>query len=452
MLKKDKKIAEIINWLSNELKSSFDLVEKTLNIERKQGQLLYVKTVVDGLQLQEVIIKPFFELPSEKHVEAYLTSLPQQQEVISKEQILLELTKGSIVIVIQGSLFLLDIKKVHTNAVLETSMEQTLRGPQLSLSEDIETNINLIRQRYHQPSLTVEMLEVGEKSKQSLAVLYDQDTVNKAVLANITKKLQSLEVPIIQSSVELQRYMNDKRHSLFPTMMVTERTDRIIYNLAGGKVAILLDGNAFMVIAPVVFFDFMTTTEDKFNSYWVTMFTKLLRYFGLIVCLILPGLYVALISYNPEVLRVELTLAVAGSRIGVPYPSFIEVLFMIVFMELLTEASIRLPKPVSATATTVGGLILGTAATDAALTSNIMIIIVSAVAIATFVIPINELSFAVRVIRLVLLFFSTIFGLAGLTLATLGLIMYLSNLNSFGEPYLKLFFQKGKSEVKGVKP
>lgn len=451
MLKKDKQISEIIHWLSNELKSSFDLVEKTLSIEKKKGQLLYVKTVVDGIQLQEVIIKPFFELPSDKHVEAYLSSLPQQQDIISKEQILLELTKGSIVVVIQGNLLLLDIKKVHTDAVMETSMEQTLRGPHLSLSEDVETNINLIRQSYHQPSLTVEMLEVGKKSNQSLAILYDKDTVNKEILENINKKLQSLDASIIQSSLELQRYLNDKRHSLFPNMMVTERSDRIVYNLAGGKIILLLNGNAFAIIAPVVFFDFMTTTEDKYNSYWVTMFTRALRYFGLFVCLILPGLYVSFISYNPEVLRVELTLAVAGSRIGVPYPSFIEVLFMLIFMELLTEASIRLPKPVSATATTVGGLILGTAATDAALTSNIMIIVVSAVAIATFVIPINEMSFAIRVIRLVLLLFATVFGLAGLTLATLGLIMYLTNLDSFGEPYLKLFAQKEKSEVKGVK-
>ncbi|GAA3328945.1 hypothetical protein GCM10020331_074970 [Ectobacillus funiculus] len=180
------------------------------------------------------IIKPFFEMPTEQHFDAYLHSLPNQQEITSREQVLLELTKGSLVVMIRGSLLMFDIKKVNSNSVLQTSVETTIQGPQTSLSEDIQTNLNLIRQRYHQPSLSIEMFEVGTKSHQSLAVLYDRELVNQAVLEDI-KRIEKLGEPIIQSTGELGRMMNGKKYSLFPTMMVTERTDRIIYNLTGGK-------------------------------------------------------------------------------------------------------------------------------------------------------------------------------------------------------------------------
>src|SRR5690606_19316393 len=177
----------------------------------------------------------------------------------------------------------------------------------------------------------------------------------------------------------------------------------------------------------------------NYHSFWISNFLRTLRYVGLLVCILLPGLYVAVTSDSPEILRVELALTIAGSRVGVPYPPYIEVLFMLFFMELLVEASIRLPKAMSSTPTTVGGLILGTAATEANLTSNIMIIIISAVAISTFVIPINEMSFAIRTVRLALIIFASIFGLAGVVLATIGFLMYLVNLNSYGEPYLRFY-------------
>lgn len=447
---KKNEAAATIKWLATELKQSFDFVQNPLEMEDRQAILLYLKTVVDGIQLQEVVIKPFFEFPTAKHVEAYLMSLPQQQEIQSKEQILLELTKGSVVITLNGQLLLFDFKKINTDTVMNAAMEPTIQGPELGLSEDIATNLNLISQRYHQPSLSIEMFEVGGRSNQSLAIIYDRELVNKIALEKVKTKIQSLNIALVQSSAELLLLMNTKKRSLLPILMITERTDRMVNNLASGKVIIMLDGNPSAIIAPAVFFDFMASMEDNYHSYWVSMFIKTLRYFGLLICLTLPGLYVAFTSYNPEILRAELALSLAGSRIGVPYPSFIEVAFMLVFMELLTEASIRLPKAVSATATTVGGLILGTAATEAALTSNIMVIIVSAVAISTFVVPINEMSFAIRVVRFGILLFSTFAGLIGLTLGLLGFAMYLTSLNSFGEPYFKLFIQKKKDETKGV--
>lgn len=171
----------------------------------------------------------------------------------------------------------------------------------------------------------------------------------------------------------------------------------------------------------------------------VGYFLKFLRYFGLFITIALPAFYVGATSYNPELFRVQLALMVAGSRAAVPYASYLEIIFMLIMMEFLIEASIRLPKSVGSTATTVGGLILGQAATEAGLVGNIMIIIVAAVAISNFVIPINAMSFAVRVVKYPLIVLAAFFGLIGIVVGLVWLVFYLSNLRSFGQPYLKLY-------------
>ncbi|MFD1706436.1 spore germination protein [Siminovitchia sediminis] len=440
--------SETIEWIKKEI-SSFDIVHKPLEIKGKKMLLVYIKTVVDGVRLQEGIIRPFFELSSTGEVEAYLSSLPNRVNIETKEQLLIELTKGSVLIYVNDQLFLFDFTLVSTDNVLESNVEPTVQGPQLSLSESLMTNVNIIRQRYHQPSLTIEMLDIGQKSNLPLAVIYDQDEVNDLVLKEVLQRVKHIDRDIVQSSSELSTLINHKKFSLIPKLMITERSDRIIYNISAGKVVLMLDGDSNAVIAPGVFFDFMTAIEDSYHAFWISKFALSMRYFALFLCLTLPGLYVAVISYNPDVIRAELALSVAGSRIGVPYASFVEILFMLVVMELLTEASIRLPKAISATATTVGGLILGTAATEAALTSNVMIIIISLVAISTFVVPINEMGLAIRVFRYVILFFASIAGMAGVMLSLVGFVMYLSNVRSFGEPYLRLYYRSRVKEIKG---
>ncbi|WP_231687520.1 spore germination protein [Bacillus sp. FJAT-22090] len=437
---------ELMKQLSDKFSPSIDVMLIPLQMEGNIVYIFYLKTVVNGIKLHEMIIKPFFEIKSCTNYNSYIASLPDLIEMKSGEELMIEITKGHVLVAIEDNFYLLDIKFVNSNVVQQTLMEPTVYGPQLALSEDIETNLNIIRHRYHEPSLKFELHQLKDKSHQPVAIIYDEKTVNQSVLQNIQKRLKGIDVSLIQSAGDLQLHLNGSKISLFPTLILTERPDRISYNLAAGKVVLMVNGSPHALIAPVVFFDFMLSMEDNYHTFWITTFTSILRYIGLIACLILPAMYVAVTSYTPDILRTELALTVAGSRIGIPYPSFIEVLLMLIFMEFLVEASIRLPKAISATATTVGGLILGTAATEAALTSNIMIIIVSAVAITSFVIPISEMSFSIRICRYMLLIFTTLFGTIGLMLGSLGILMFLTNKRSFGEPYLKMNWKSEKKE------
>ncbi|MCU9613521.1 spore germination protein [Caldibacillus lycopersici] len=435
----EKSLESIKLLLKTKLKSD-DLINQQLHRDNQCVEIIYIKSICDSQTIDLKIMKPFFEINSIEAYEMYIRSLPENKSYQSEQVAINNLLRGHVAIFTPTKCIFIDVKKIVNNNIFETTVESTLQGPKNALSEDLATNLNLIRHRYHLQSLTVELKAVSQTNLQ-LALLFDKSKVDSELLAKVQKKLASIDKQKIESSAQLQRYLNNQKRRLFPTIMITERPDRISFNLLKGKIAVLIEGSQFALIIPSVFFDFMSSMDDKYQSYWVTKSLVILRYTGLFISTFLPGLYVAFSAFNPEVLRVQLTLSISGSRMSVPFPAYLEVLFMLLMMEMLVEASIRLPKSIGSTATTVGGLILGQAATQAGLVSNIMIIIVAAVAISNFVVPINEMGFSFRVVKYVLLLISTLFGLIGIIFGFVALLIYLVHLESFGQPYLKLFIQ-----------
>lgn len=435
LFQKKEKVQE---WMLQQLGSSEDVAFKKMQSKENVIHLLYIKSLCDDKKLYENIIEPFYK-SGEKEFENYLDSLPDKKEYKNREETLREIMFGSVVIFTKNFIYILELPKVVNNTVAEATVETVIQGPLNALTESLTTNLNLIRTRYPQPSLRVVNTKIGKLSKTTVAVVYDNNIAKKELVKKVEEDLSKLNVDILQSAGQLQKLITKRKRSLFPTLMVTERPDRIVFNLAQGKVLLLIDGTPFTLLAPAVFYDFMSSMEETYQSYWVGKFIVILRYIGLFISTLLPGFYVGVTAYNPELFRVQLALSIAGSRIGVPYPAYLEVFLMLLMMELLTEASIRLPNSIGSTATTVGGLILGQAAVEAGLVSNVMIIIVAAVAISNFVIPINAMTFAMRVTKYIFLLLSIFFGMVGLTIGWIGLITYLANLSSYGQPFLRIF-------------
>ncbi|MBO0961167.1 spore germination protein [Neobacillus sp. MM2021_6] len=432
--------------LRNKIQPSEDVVFKELHTKEKYIEAFYIKTISDETIIRDNMIIPFFEIASPDQFLAYLQSIPAIKPFENEQKALDDLIRGVAILYYQDNIFLLDSMVDRNNSVLDTTVETTIQGPQSGLSESLPTNLGLIRQRYPATSLRVESTTVGVISKTKMMILHDTRFADPKTLESIKQFLASIDVQMFQSGEQLLDIIKKSNRALVPLMLVTERPDRIAVNLASGKIILLVSGSPFAVILPTVMKDFMSSMADIYQAYWVGRFLQLLRYIGFLTSLVLPGLYVAVTSYNPELFRVQLALSIAGSRQSVPYPSFIEVLLMLFMMELLTEASIRLPKAIGPTATTVGGLILGQAATEAGLVSNIMIIIVSSVAISNFVVPINAFSFTLRIMKYFVLAMSTFFGLVGVVLGFFILVAYMVKLDSFGEPYLTLIQSKPRQE------
>ncbi|GGM23793.1 spore germination protein [Paraliobacillus quinghaiensis] len=424
--------------LKDTLKDNNDSKFQTLNLNNSKVELIYIKTLCDTTKIQELLIKSFFELENVDKFEAYVKSLEGFTVYKNDRDIVNKLYDGHVVIYTATNVLLIQVRNYENLGVLQATTESTIQGPQSALSEDLIINLNLIRHRYHKTSLMNESLNpVGTTNQIKIEILYDQSIVDNNLVKKVKEKISTIDKDVIQGVGEVQNEIK-KGKALFPTYMVTERPDRIAYNLSKGKVIILLEGSPFALIVPAVFFDFMSSMEDLYQTFWISKFLIILRYIGLFISISLPALYVAITAFNPELFRVQLALSIAGSRIAVPYPAYLEVLFMLVIMEMLIESSIRLPKTIGPTATTVGGLILGQASTDAGLVSNIMIIIVAAVAISNFVIPLNEMGSAIRVLKYILLLVATSFGTIGVVVGLLGILLYLIHLDSFDEPFLRI--------------
>jgi spore germination protein KA len=435
--------------LKKQLETSHDIKSEKLRNGQLQIELVYFSSLSDSSLLKKSITDPFLLCETNEDFHNVLRSTLSCSVLKTSDELLSKLLGGFAGVFFLDEVYALYANKPLSDQPLEPKVETTIQGPQTALSENIDTNIKIIRQRYPSPTLLAEERTVGQLSKTKLSMLYDNKVVNRAVLEEVKSRLEQVDADIVQALGQLEALFTGNKYRLFPVTILTERPDHIVLCLAQGKVILMLQGTPFALIAPAVFYDFMSSMDDVYQTFWVSRAMVFLRYIALFLTISLPAIYVAIVSYNPEIFRVQFTLSIAGSRAAVPYPSYIEVFIMLFMIEALIEASIRLPRYIGSTATTVGGLILGQAAQQAGIVSSIMIIITSAVAISNFVIPINAMSFAFRVVKYPLIIMATLFGMFGLVSGLFCFMMYLANLQSFGEPYIRMYI--GEKTVTGYK-
>ena len=175
---------------------------------------------------------------------------------------------------------------------------------------------------------------------------------------------------------------------------------------------------------------------DDYGTRWlVASFIRLMRFFALMIALFMPATYVAFISFDYEVIPMKLLLSIAESRIQVPLSPVMEALLMEMTLELMREAALRLPTPIGQTIGIVGGIIIGQAAVQAGIVSNIMIIVVAVTAIASYNIPNYDMSSSIRLLRFPMMLAASFFGVIGIVIGGMTLIAHLISLESLGTPY-----------------
>lgn len=428
----------VINALKQEFEASKDLIVHSFEYYEQQICLIYLQDLCDGDKIKTDIMQPLMLCDKESKFLLHLLSLSTCEPILNKRYLGEYIIAGNVLIFMSNGIYSYNAIRTMNTQSEDASVETSVQGPQKAFSHDLGTNIAVIRKRYPSTKLNIEYQTVGTITKTRIAILYDVDYADQKVINELKSRLTRIKVDVIQAVGQLENKLADKKIHLFPTMMITERPDRTVLNIAQGKVIIIMDGTPFSLSTPTVFFDFISSMDDIYHSFWIKKLLQTIRYVALFITLVLPAFYIAITSYNPEILRSQLTLTIAGSRAGVPYPSIFEVLFMMLAVEMLVEASIRLPRVIGPTATTVGGLILGQAAQQAQLVSSIMIIITAFVAISNFTIPISSMSFSIRCIRYPLILLATLFGMVGLVGGMIVLICYLANKRSFGTPFLEI--------------
>ncbi len=327
--------------------------------------------------------------------------------------------------------------KWNDRGISSSDRENSLTGPQDSFNENIETNLSLIRRRYQHPSLRINAYTVGSKSRTKVFLLHNEDKVDPLMLKQITSKLdKGMKTELLLNSTQLAKYITGGQFSPFTLYQSTERPDTAVSAMADGRVVMLVDTTPVASILPTTMISMYQTPDDYYFSSLVSSFMRIVRFMGMLVTMFLPGIYIALTSVNQDILRLKVMLAIAASREGVPYPAFIEVLIMMILLEFINEASVRLPKVIGGTAAIVGGLIIGTAAAQSHLVGTIMIVITAATAVGSFTAPSYVIGFTWRIFGYGLTIMAIVAGVYGMTIGTSFILIYLCHLKSLGVPYL----------------
>lgn len=315
-------------------------------------------------------------------------------------------------------------------------MEQSVRGPQVAFSEALRTNTGMMRMMLQTNDLVTEIIPIGTRIPTNCAVMYLESLANQELVAEVKRRIKGISTDFVHNSNVLEQFIEDHPIIPFPTVLSTERPDRVVAHLTEGRVAFMTEGSPFAHIVPMTLFGFFQTTEDFALKYMAGTFMRILRLVSACVTIGLPAMYIAINYYHQEALPTELLLAVAGARERVPFPAILEILLMEFSFELIREAGLRIPGMLGNTIGIVGAIILGQAAVTANIVSPIMVVIISLTGLASFAIPDYTLAFSLRIVRFVFLLLGATLGLLGVAFGILGLCTLLCNMKSFGVPYL----------------
>ncbi|WP_417897173.1 spore germination protein [Bacillus haimaensis] len=426
---------------------SEDFVVDYTPYQDKDAFLIYIESITERKIIEQEIVKPIHVSEADNIKKL----LPQAfiKETSSIKEISKFLLEGnSILLQRNNSLAMIFQSQLLTERnITEPGSETIIRGAHEGFVETLSTNIYLIRKRLQNPKLKIKYFSIGNDSHTKVAMIYLDHLANGKTVGNLEKSLSDIDTDFILAPGHIEENISDNV-SIFPTLLSTERPDRTVANLMDGRIAIIADNSPSALIAPVTFFSFFQSPDDYNSRWYFGSFIRFLRIIGFLITIALPATYIAIVSYHYEVLPTEIVVSIKSSLEYVPYPPLVEALAMQITLEILREASIRLPNPIAQTIGVVGGLVIGTAVVEANLVSNTMIIVVAITAISSFVVPISEMGSSIRLLGFPFMILASLFGFIGMSIFFMFLLIHLCKLESFGTPFFAPFSTLRFSEMR----
>lgn len=440
-----------------------DIVFRPILVHRKTKILLiYVDGLVDSKIIDQVFLKPMiFEEMADglerlgttgQIIQDRLIAFAQVKVVTNMREVINGVLKANIAVLTDGNGqgLVADLKGFEKRSIEEPSAEVSVRGPREGFTETLRVNTSLVRRRIRSPRLKMEPYTIGELTQTDIAITYIEGIAPNSVLEEVRKRVQRIQIDGVLDSAFIEEFIEDLPFSPFPQVQNTERPDVVCASLLEGKVAILVDNTPFVLIVPMTFWAGVQAAEDYYERSIYATFVRWIRFVLINISLVLPSLYVAITTYHPQLIPTTLLISIAAAREGVPFPALVEALMMEFLFEGLREAGIRLPKPIGSAVSIVGALVIGQAAVQAGIISAPMVIIVATTGIASFSFPRYNMGTAYRMLRFPMLLLAGIVGLFGIACGILTMIIHLSNIRSFGIPYLSPVAPQIPSELKDV--
>lgn len=432
-----------MNELKIKLTNCPDVIWKNVHLDNdREGCFIYIEGLVDVNLIQRdfishIISMKYEELSDHKKIE----NIPASSIFFTYDfnELLQNIMSGITVFIADGIDYAICCKsrKFEKRDISEPQTEKNVKGPHEGFIEDLNINISMLRKRIRNNNLKFRTIKLGSTTNQTAVIAYIEGIANPQMVDTLYDKISTIDYDGILATGYIQQMIADFKKSPFPQYQATERPDRAIAALLEGRLVILLDITAVALILPVSFFSFLKAFDDYSTNWIFGTFLGLLRFLALIIAIFLPALYIAIISYHYYMIPLNLLVPLAESRSRVFLPPILEALVMEITIEFLREAAIRLPTYVGNSIGIVGGIVIGQAAVQAGVVSDLVIIIVAVTAIASFVQPTYDMSLAIRFIRFIVMILSAIFGIVGVVICGTFILAHLVVLESLGQPYFQ---------------
>ncbi len=445
-----KRLEENKTAIGEALRDCGDIVTREFSVGGGTGRIymMYADNFVNGDSVRDFIMTSVMLRYENMASEGLLQTL--QEEAISVGEIkqiqtVAEVCDGVLwgdtILLMEGNDFALQVttKGFPNRGVGKAETEVVVQGPKDAFLEVMAMNIVLTRRRIRDPKLKLKRAKLGKRTRTDVAIMYMDDLVRPEVLEQVLSQLDELSMKGVLDSGSVEQLIEKRQFSPFPQLQMTERPDKTAAALLEGRVVLLADNTPYAILLPATLNTFFQAAEDYYDRWEIMSFIRLLRYGAAFLAVALPGLYIAFAVYHPQLLPTALALKIASTRGAIPFSVIGEVLIMELAFELLREAGIRLPSPVSSTIGIVGGIIIGSAAVEAGIVSPAVVIIAALTGICTFVIPNVSIVSALRISKYLVILLAAVFGLFGVWAALLLLLAHLSSLTSYGIPYLYPF-------------
>ncbi len=428
----DKSVEQNIVNLRTILGNTMDLNVMNIIINKVPCAVVTIEAMVSTAAMSELMFQPMMalegtEADSGKKIMDFVThhSLMANERIIIYRygEAITQLFSGFALVFADGVGFAaaFGIQGYDKKSISTPTTENNIFGSQEAFAEVIRTNISLIRRRMKHPSLRFEMMQVGELSNTDVCIVYIQGKTDEKIVEQIRKKLSSIKLDSILSTGYVHPFLEERSDELlFSEIGYTEKPDMMCANLIQGRVGVLIDGTPFALVCPTVFTQNFNTVDDYASKTYYAGFLKIIRYMAFIFATAFPGIYLAAINYNPEMLNLKLLTNLAASEKTTIMPLFSELVIIMLLLEIMREASIRLPHAVGSAMSIAGGLIIGDSAVKSGIISSPLLIIVGVTATASFVLPqLNQQTALLRIIFIAAGGFAGFFGIAACSIMVL---------------------------------
>lgn len=359
----------------------------------------------------------------------------------SLDQVVFDLVAGWCVLMFPGETTVLSCftGTEEKRSISAPDNETVLKGSKDAFVESLGTNTSIVRRHLKAPELRIQEQIVGRQSATLVDLLYIEGITNPHLVEQVAAQLRDIDIDGVFSTGAIEEYIVPAERTSFPLIQYTERSDRFCAGLAQGRVGILIDGIPLGYLAPAVLGNFLQAPQDKSSNWLLATVLTVLRYFCMLTTLLLPALYIAMVTFHQEMIPTRLALSIIAAKQNVPFRSAFEVIVLLIAFEILQEAGLRLPQSIGQTVSIIGGLVVGSAAVEAKIVSPAVLIVVAVAGIAGYTMPSQELGGALRIWRFVLVLLSSAAGLFGTVVGAAVLIVHLAGIESFGVPYLTPF-------------